>query len=53
MSGPNGDPNISMEDGIINDDDEFDDEGTDPMSSFIIVEANDAALLCIATQTIV
>ncbi|XP_041666443.1 UPF0184 protein C9orf16 homolog [Cheilinus undulatus] len=26
MSGPNGDPNISADDGIINDDDEFDDE---------------------------
>lgn len=27
MSGPNGDPNISMDDGIINDEDEFDEEG--------------------------
>lgn len=27
MSGPNGDPDISSEDGIINDDDEFGDEG--------------------------
>uniref|UniRef100_A0A146ZUI2 Bublin coiled coil protein n=1 Tax=Fundulus heteroclitus TaxID=8078 RepID=A0A146ZUI2_FUNHE len=26
MSGPNGDPSISTEDGIINDDDEFGDE---------------------------
>ncbi|XP_008324219.1 bublin coiled-coil protein [Cynoglossus semilaevis] len=26
MSGPNGDPNISMDDGIINDEDEFGDE---------------------------
>ncbi|XP_047426027.1 UPF0184 protein C9orf16 homolog [Mugil cephalus] len=26
MSGPNGDPNISIDDGIINDDDEFGDE---------------------------
>ncbi|XP_047228832.1 UPF0184 protein C9orf16 homolog [Girardinichthys multiradiatus] len=26
MSGPNGDPNISSEDGIINDDDEFGEE---------------------------
>ncbi|KAM4532956.1 bublin coiled-coil protein [Fundulus diaphanus] len=26
MSGPNGDPSISSEDGIINDDDEFGDE---------------------------
>ncbi|PWA26660.1 UPF0184 protein C9orf16 homolog [Gambusia affinis] len=26
MSGPNGDPDISSEDGIINDDDEFGDE---------------------------
>lgn len=27
MSGPNGDPNISVEDGIINDDDDFGSEG--------------------------
>lgn len=26
MSGPNGDPNISIDDGIINDDDDFGDE---------------------------
>lgn len=33
MSGPNGDPNISMDDGIINDEDEFGDEGKANMSS--------------------
>lgn len=27
MSGPNGDPNISADDGIIDDEDEFNDEG--------------------------
>lgn len=27
MSGPNGDPNVSTEDGIINDDDDFGGEG--------------------------
>lgn len=27
MSGPNGDPNISAEDGVINDDDDFGSEG--------------------------
>lgn len=27
MSGPNGDPDISVEDGIINDDDDFGSEG--------------------------
>lgn len=27
MSGPNGDPNISVDDGIIEDEDEFSDEG--------------------------
>ncbi|XP_069571340.1 bublin coiled-coil protein [Brachyistius frenatus] len=26
MSGPNGDPNISVDDGVINDDDEFEEE---------------------------
>ncbi len=26
MSGPNGDPNISIDDGIINDEDDFGDE---------------------------
>lgn len=32
MSGPNGDPNIPIDEGIINDEDEFDDEGNAPMS---------------------
>lgn len=27
MSGPNGDPNISVDDGIIEDEDEFNEEG--------------------------
>jgi len=27
MSGPNGDPSMSTDDGIINDEDEFDNEG--------------------------
>lgn len=27
MSGPNGDPNISVDEGIINDEDEFGEEG--------------------------
>lgn len=31
MSGPNGDPNISIEEGIINDEDDFGDEGNEPM----------------------
>lgn len=31
MSGPNGDPNISNEDGIINDEDDFDEEGNELM----------------------
>lgn len=35
MSGPNGDPNISIDDGIINDEDEFGDEGNGLLCSFI------------------
>lgn len=35
MSGPNGDPNISTDDGIINDDDDFGDEGNDLANAFI------------------
>lgn len=31
MSGPNGDPNISLEDGIIDDEDDFGDEGNELM----------------------
>lgn len=27
MSGPNGDPDISSDDGIVNDDDDFGDQG--------------------------
>lgn len=38
MSGPNGDPTISAEDGIINDDDDFSSEGnkrlTEQMEQF-------------------
>lgn len=34
MSGPNGDPDMSMDDGIINDDDDFGDaEGEELMCS--------------------
>lgn len=32
MSGPNGDPTISIDDGIINDEDEFDEEGNETPS---------------------
>lgn len=31
MSGPNGDPNLSLEDGIIDDEDDFGDEGNELM----------------------
>lgn len=31
MSGPNGDPNISIDEGIINDEDEFGDEGNEAL----------------------
>lgn len=31
MSGPNGDPNISTEGGIINDEDDFGEEGNELM----------------------
>lgn len=33
MSGPNGEPNISIDDGIINDEDEFGDEGNEHVST--------------------
>lgn len=29
MSGPNGDPDVSIDDGIINDEDEFSEEGNE------------------------
>lgn len=29
MSGPNGDPDVSIDDGIINDEDEFGEEGNE------------------------
>ncbi|XP_029300289.1 bublin coiled-coil protein [Cottoperca gobio] len=35
MSGPNGDPNISIDDGIINDEDEFEDEEYDAINSML------------------
>ncbi|XP_042364956.1 UPF0184 protein C9orf16 homolog [Plectropomus leopardus] len=35
MSGPNGDPNISMDDGIINDEDEFGDEEYEAINSML------------------
>lgn len=34
MSGPNGDPNISVDDGIIEDEDEFSEEGIIIIISF-------------------
>lgn len=38
MSGPNGDPHISIDDGIIDDgEDEFEEEGNALMLSFIII----------------
>ena len=40
MSGPNGDPNISIDDGIINDEDEFEDEGNLQACSFIGIDAS-------------
>lgn len=40
MSGPNGDPNISIDDGIINDEDEFEDEGNLQTCSFIVIDAS-------------
>lgn len=40
MSGPNGDPNISIDDGIINDEDDFEVEGKEQMRSFIVNSAN-------------
>lgn len=36
MSGPNGDPNISAEDGIINDDDDFSSEGNKQTRQFAV-----------------
>ncbi|XP_059214104.1 UPF0184 protein C9orf16 homolog [Centropristis striata] len=35
MSGPNGDPNILIEDGIINDDDEYDEEEYEAINSML------------------
>lgn len=35
MSGPNGDPNISIEDGIINDEDEFGEEEYEAINSML------------------
>lgn len=40
MSGPNGDPSISVNDGIINDEDEFDEEGN-KTSALIVISATD------------
>lgn len=37
MSGPNGDPNVSTEDGIINDDDDFGDEGNERGLQLIVI----------------
>ena len=37
MSGPNGDPSMSMEDGIINDEDDFGDGGNELLFSFILI----------------
>lgn len=34
MSGPNGDPHISADDGIIEDEDEFSEEGISEIFSF-------------------
>lgn len=38
MSGPNGDPNISVDADIINDEDEFDEEGNKTLL-FIVINA--------------
>ncbi|XP_074474676.1 bublin coiled-coil protein [Sebastes fasciatus] len=35
MSGPNGDPNISIDDGIINDEDEYEDEEYEAINSML------------------
>ncbi|KAM8829006.1 bublin coiled-coil protein [Spinachia spinachia] len=35
MSGPNGDPNISIDEGIINDEDEFEDEEYESINSML------------------
>lgn len=35
MSGPNGDPNISIDDGIINDEDAFEDEEYEAINSML------------------
>ncbi|XP_031133727.1 UPF0184 protein C9orf16 homolog [Sander lucioperca] len=35
MSGPNGDPNIPIDDGIINDEDEFEDEEYEAINSML------------------
>ncbi|XP_070845133.1 bublin coiled-coil protein [Chaetodon trifascialis] len=35
MSGPNGDPNMSTDDGIINDEDDFDDEEYEAINSML------------------
>lgn len=45
MSGPNGDPNISIDDGIINDEDEFGEEGNEQACSFINVSVSSVMLL--------
>lgn len=38
MSGPNGDPSISVDDGIINDEDDFDEEGNKTFT-FVVISA--------------
>lgn len=47
MSGPNGDPDVSMEDGIINDEDEFSEEGnaTKPMKESMSCDTDSSSLL--------
>lgn len=38
MSGPNGDPDISIDDGIIEDDDEFEEEGDVFIHSLFVIQ---------------
>lgn len=47
MSGPNGDPNVSAEDGIIDDEDEFEDEGKSH------VRMKNLIFSCIETQCVI
>lgn len=45
MSGPNGDPNISIDDSIINDEDEFGEEGNEKACLLVVLSSVSSVML--------